>query len=149
MFQTLKVRHFFTNVEKEAIIREVQQAEDKTSGEIRVHVEGNCGPDPLSRAQAVFQSLGMDQTALHNGVLIYLAVKDRKFAIIGDSGIDQAVPANFWNDVKEQMASLFGQKKFSEGVCLGVQMAGEHLAKYFPYLSGDRNELPDDISEGK
>lgn len=149
MFQVLKVRRFFKRNEKEAIIREIQQAERLTSGEIRVHVEGHCGPDPLSRAQAVFHSLGMDRTELHNGVLIYLAVKDRKFSIIGDAGIDRMVPANFWNDVKERMEALFRQDKFADGVCLGVRMAGEHLAKYFPYQSGDRNELPDEISEGK
>ena len=149
MFHIFKVRHFFKTKDKELIITAIEQAERCTSGEIRVHVESHSGGDPLRRAQQVFENLGMAQTEKHNGVLIYLAVHERKFAIIGDSGINKVVPVNFWNDTKEKMQTLFSEKKFAKGVCLGIELTSEHLAKYFPYEAGDVNELSNDISQGK
>ena len=111
-------------------------------------MESKAGADVLGRAKEVFEQLGMAKTALHDGVLIYLAIKDRKFAIIGDSGIDQVVPEGFWDDTKEKMQALFKESRFADGVCLGIELSGEHLAQYFPYASGDVNELSNDISMG-
>lgn len=148
MIRALKIRHFFRTREKEQIVAAIQKAETLTSGEIRVHVESHAGPDPVARASQVFEVLGMSKTALRNGVLIYLAVLDRKFAIIGDSGIDRVVPKDFWNDTKEKMQALFREGKFAAGVCLGITMAGGHLAQFFPCRADDRNELSNDISEG-
>ena len=149
MLKAIKTKHFFTSREKEAITAAIQAAERQTSGEIRVHVESNSGADPIARAQEVFEKLGMTKTELRNGVLIYLAVKDRKFAIIGDQGIDRVVPKNFWDATKEQMQQLFKTSKFAEGVCWGIKASGEHLAKHFPCQPGDVNELCNEISEGK
>ena len=126
----------------------IHQAERETSGEIRVHVESTSGGDPLARAKEVFNRLGMARTALHNGVLIYLAVEDHKFAIIGDAGIDAVVPANFWEETKEAMGRQFREGHFAEGVCQGILSAGDHLQKNFPCQADDVNELPDEISEG-
>jgi uncharacterized membrane protein len=157
MFDNLKTRQFFKNNEKQMIIAAIEKAEKLTSGEIRVHVEskvvnvvtgGNNLNDAIGRAKEVFEKLGMAKTDLHNGVLIYLAVTDRKFAIIGDSGIDKAVPQNFWDETKEKMQALFKDGRFADGVCLGITLAGEHLANYFPYKSGDVNELSNEISMG-
>lgn len=148
MIRALKVRHFFKTREKEQIVAAIQKAEALTSGEIRVHVESYAGPDPVDRARQVFETLGMAKTALQNGVLIYLAVTDRKFAIIGDAGIDRVVPRDFWNDTKEKMQNLFREGKFAAGVCHGIEMAGLHLAQYFPCRPDDVNELKNDISEG-
>jgi uncharacterized membrane protein len=145
-----KVRRFFTTAEKERIVQAIQAAEAQTSGEIRVHVESSVGDgDLLERAKAVFQQLGMDRTELHNGVLIYLAVADRKFAIIGDAGIDRVVPANFWEETKELLRGKFSSGRFVEGIIDGVASVGEHLKTHFPYCAGDINELTDEISEGK
>ncbi|HBF36737.1 MAG TPA: hypothetical protein DDW50_05395 [Firmicutes bacterium] len=149
MWHEFKTRRFFKNREKQKIITAIEQAEKLTSGEIRVHVESKVGKDVIGRAQEVFENLGMTNTALHDGVLIYLAIKDRKFAIIGDSGIDQAVPSGFWDDTKEKMQALFKKGKFADGVCLGIELTGKHLAQYFPYQSGDVNELSNEISMGK
>ena len=149
MFHIMRTRRFFSTREKKEIVNTIRDAERHTSGEIRVHVESHCGADPIARAQAVFDKLGMSKTELHNGVLIYLAIADRKFAIIGDEGIHRAVPPDFWDDTKVKMESLFRAGKFCEGVCLGVQLAGEHLAQYFPCQRNDVNELPDEISEGR
>ena len=148
MFQIFKTRRFFKTREKEQIMAAIGQAEKVTSGEIRVHVESHAGQDVIKRAQTVFNSLGMGRTELRNGVLIYLAVKDRKFAIIGDQGIDSVVPANFWDEAKEKMEALFKAGQFAEGVCLGIGLAGGHLANFFPCRAGDVNELSNDISEG-
>jgi uncharacterized membrane protein len=145
-----KARRFFTVAEKEQIIKAIQVAESQTSGEIRVHVESSVGGrDALGRAQEVFRQLGMDRTALRNGVLIYLAVADRKFAIIGDAGIDQVVPANFWVETKEILRGHFSSGRFVEGIVYGVASVGEHLKTHFPYCAGDINELSDEISEGR
>jgi Predicted membrane protein len=152
MIHVFKTRRFFKTRDKQKIIAAIGKAESLTSGEIRVHVEGKVGngdSDAIGRAKAVFESLGMAKTELHNGVLIYLAVEDRKFAIIGDSGIDKAVPENFWDQTKQKMQALFKESKFADGVCLGIELTGEHLARYFPYQTGDVNELPDEISTGK
>lgn len=147
--QSIFTRSFFKAREKEAILNVIGEAEKNTSGEIRVHVESLSGPDPVARAEAVFKALGMANTDLHNGVLIYLAVKDRTFAIIGDEGIDRAVPPNFWDETKVKMEELFRAGQFKEGVCLGIRLAGENLTRYFPCMADDVNELPDTISEGR
>jgi uncharacterized membrane protein len=149
MFQIFRTRSFFKAREKEAIINAIGEAEKNTSGEIRVHVESRSGPNPVARAEAIFKDLGMANTELHNGVLIYLAVKDRKFAIIGDEGIHRAVPPGFWDDTKAKMEELFRSGNFKEGVTLGIRLAGENMARFFPYMADDVNELPDNISEGR
>jgi len=141
--------HFFSRAEKRCITAAIAVAEGRTAGEIRVHVESGSGGDPAVRAQQVFTALGMDRTEVRNGVLIYLAVRERRFAIIGDSGIDRVVPAGFWEETKETMAGYFRAGRFVEGVCHGIESVGGHLAAYFPRLAGDVNELADEVSEGE
>ena len=143
----LKRKSFFSIQEKEEIFAAIQAAERLTSGEIRVHVERTSEGVPLKRAQEVFAKLGMAETKLQNGVLIYLAIEERKFAIIGDRGIDQVVPENFWDQTKAKMQELFRAGKFAAGVCLGIKLAGEHLAEHFPCQTDDVNELSNEISE--
>ncbi|MGE5528777.1 MAG: TPM domain-containing protein [Patescibacteria group bacterium] len=139
--------HFFDREEKRRLVAAIAAAERLTSGEIRLHVESDSGGDPVRRAQAAFTALGMDRTAARNGVLIYLAVRERKFAIIGDSGIDQKVPPGFWEETKEIMADHFRAGRFVEGVIHGIESAGAHLAAFFPRAADDLNELTDEISE--
>lgn len=142
-------KNFFTKEEKQSIEDAIRQAEQNTSGEIRVHIENKCKEDVLDRAAYIFDKLGMKKTALRNGVLFYLAVNSRKFAIIGDQGINAVVPENFWNDIKEMMAKHFQQGEFAIGLEKGIKEAGEHLKKHFPHKSDDINELSDEISFGK
>ncbi|HEX2954560.1 MAG TPA: TPM domain-containing protein [Bacillota bacterium] len=139
---------FFTVKDKDAIVKAIEEAEAKTSGEIRVHVEKRAGKEPLHRAQEVFQRLGMHQTKERNGVLIYLVPGERRFAILGDEGIHRAVPDGFWDGIRAVMEAEFRQGHFREGVCQGVRMAGEALATYFPHQKDDKNELTNEISEG-
>jgi len=136
----------FTEQEEELIRKAVETAESNTSGEIRVCAEKKCPGDPLDRAADYFAKLGMNQTSLRNGVLIYLATDDHKFAIIGDAGINKVVPEDFWESTKEAMLSHFKNAELAKGIVTGVLKAGEKLKAFFPSIDGDKNELPDDIS---
>ncbi|CAG4988990.1 hypothetical protein DYBT9275_00200 [Dyadobacter sp. CECT 9275] len=140
---------FFGEEEQQQIVAAIREAEKQTSGEIKVHVERNCNtPDAMERAKEVFGFLNLHQTAQKNGVLFYLAYEDRKFAVLGDSGIHEKVSDIFWNSTKDLLRSYFSQNQFTQGLCLGIKEAGEQLKKHFPYRSDDINELPDDISFG-
>jgi uncharacterized membrane protein len=145
----MKASTFFTKEQQAEILAAVKEAENETSGEIRVHIEKHCQEDVLDRAAWIFKKLGMQNTAERNGVLFYLAVSDRKFAVIGDSGINAKVPSGFWNDVKELLRKNFREGRFTEGLSEGIIMAGTHLKRHFPYSKDDVNELPDEISFDK
>lgn len=139
---------FFKREEKKVIERTIKRAENITSGEIRVHVEEETDKDVFLRSKEIFEKLGMTNTEERNGVLIYLALKNKQFAILGDRGINEKVPEGFWDDVKEEMQKLFKENKFADGISLGIERAGEKLKTFFPYKEGDIDELPDEISEG-
>lgn len=142
-------RDQFTRAEEESITQAIKGAELNTSGEIQVHIENHCKGDVLDRASEIFAVLKMHKTELRNGVLFYLAMKDHKFAILGDAGINNKVPKNFWDEIKEHMSLHFQQGNLVAGLCEGINMAGSELKHHFPYQKNDINELPDDISFGK
>lgn len=137
---------FFSGAEKQNIIAAIKAAEKQSSGEIRLHLEKRSRKPVFDRAVAVFKKLGMGRTALKNGVLIYLATSNQEFVILGDQGINEAVPENFWNDVAGRMSQMFKEDKFCDGVCEGITMIGEKLKSHFPYLAGDKDELSNEIS---
>jgi uncharacterized membrane protein len=139
-------RTFFSKEEQQKIVAAIKEAELNTSGEIRVHIENHCKEEALERAAEVFYDLKMNQTAARNGILFYLAVKDHKFAVIGDEGINKKVEHDFWNDIKDQMIFNFKENKFADGLVAGISKCGERLKEYFPYQSDDVNELSDEIS---
>ena len=128
------------------MVEAIQKAEQNTSGEIKVHIENHCRGDVKERSLVVFKILRLNKTKLRNGVLIYLAVKDRKFAILGDEGINNVVGEGFWNDVKDLMQSHFKEGRFADGLEQGILRCGEKLQTYFPSQSDKINEIPDDIS---
>ena len=142
-------KDFFTKQEQDDITQAIMSAELDTSGEIRVHIENTCSGDVLDRAAFIFRQIGMNKTQLRNGVLIYLAVKNRRFAIIGDSGIHKVVPENYWNDIKANMLDHFRENRFTDSLIDAISATGLHLKKHFPHQRDDVNELPDDISFGK
>ncbi len=142
----MKASTFFTSDQQEAIVKAIGEAEHATSGEIRVHIETSCKVDVLDEAAWLFKKVGMQKTADRNGVLIYLALKERNFAIIGDSGINAVVPPGFWDSVRDHMQQRFSEGLFAEGLVEGVLMAGEKLKEHFPRSENDVNELPDAIS---
>jgi uncharacterized membrane protein len=145
----MKASTFFTKEQQAQILASLKEAELETSGEIRVHIETSHKGEVLDRAAWLFKKLGMHKTAERNGVLFYLAVKDRKFAIIGDAGINAKVHAGFWDDVSELLKKNFKEGKFTEGLSEGILLAGEHLKIHFPHREDDVNELPDEISFDK
>ena len=141
-------KHFFKEEERKKIVQSIAEAEAMTSGEIRLHIEAKCkNENVLDRATEVFFQLKMNETVHKNGVLIYLAHEDKKFAIIGDKGIDEVVPANFWDGIKEVMSGHFKQNEFLEGIVFAIQETGSHLKQYFPVQADDKNELSNEISE--
>ena len=142
----MDARKFFTTEQQHEIVEAIRQAEANTSGEIRVHIENHCRGDIMDRSAMVFNILKMNETAERNGVLIYLAIKDKKFSIIGDEGINKMVEHDFWNDVRDMMAGHFRSGNFTEGIIQGVLRVGEKLKTFFPHKSDDINELSDDIS---
>lgn len=139
----------FNEKEVEAIQKAVEDAERFTSGEIRVCVEKKCKEPVLDRAANFFEELGMDKTVLRNGVLIYIAVEDHQFAIIGDAGINKVVPANFWDSTRDAMLEQFRQGNLAGGLVTGIGLAGQQLKTYFPFQDDeDINELPNHIVFG-
>jgi uncharacterized membrane protein len=140
---------FFTKEQQDHILASVKEAENETSGEIRVHIETTCRGDILDRAAWIFKKLGMHKTAERNGVLFYLAVSDRKFAILGDGGINSKVPAGFWDEISALLQKNFREGKFTEGLSEGIVLAGKQLKTHFPHSKDDVNELSDEISFDK
>lgn len=145
---SIKSEAFLSKREEEEVVEAIRQAERKTSGEIRVHLEPSTGDqDIFERAMEVFHALKMDNTKEANGVLIYVAVEDRNFVIYGDKGINDVVPDDFWESTKELIVGHFKNGKFKDGLVDGVLKAGEQLQKHFPWDENNTNELSDQISK--
>jgi uncharacterized membrane protein len=145
----MKASSFFTDDQQAQILSAVKEAEKATSGEVRVHIETSFTGDVLDRAAWVFKKLDMHKTEERNGVLFYLAVENKQFAIIGDAGINSKVPAGFWDEISSLLLKNFREGRFTEGLAEGILMAGKQLKAHFPYQSDDKNELSDDISFDK
>ena len=143
------IKDFFTKDEREDIRQAILNAELDTSGEIRVHIEDTCSGEVLDRASDIFKKLKMHKTERRNGVLFYLAVKNRKFAVLGDKGINAVVEDDFWDDIKALLLEHFREEKYAEGLIKGIELVGTKLKNHFPFQTDDVNELPDDISFGK
>ena len=142
----MKASSFFTREQQDQIRAAIKEAEETTSGEIRVHIETSVAGNVLDRAAWMFKRIGMHNTSERNGVLYYLAVTNRKFAVIGDEGINAMVKAGFWDEVKSMLEKHFNDGKFTEGLVKGILLTGLQLKEHFPHRKNDINELPDDIS---
>ena len=140
------VEQYFTQERRSRVVAAIQAAEKDTSGEIRVHIDDHCAGDPVTQALHCFKKMKMHKTALRNGVLFYLAMEDRKYAILGDQGIDAVTPDDFWETIKEGMLERLRQEDVEGALCWGIRQAGEKLKIHFPCQQSDVNELPDDIS---
>lgn len=139
---------FLTKAEEQEIVEAIIVAEKNTSGEIRIHLEEHSNKEALARAQEVFFELNMQHTKARNGVLVYVGVKDKHLAIIGDEGINNVVASDFWDCTKDVIIANFKEGNYKKGLVEGVLRAGEQLKKHFPYQSDDTNELPNEISKG-
>jgi len=128
------------------IIAAIKQAEKATSGEIRIHLQKNLKEPIMTAASQRFEQLGMDATQLKNGVLIFVAVKAKELAIIGDKGIDDCVSDDFWDLTLREMEKYFKANDMIGGIEAGILHAGQALQKYFPCQDDDINELSDEVS---
>ena len=132
--------------QQEQVVNAIQDAERGTRGEIRLHLEDHSEKDPLLRAEEVFLKLGMEQTKDRTGVLIYVAVKDHRLAIIGDKGINDVTGDDFWKAEKDLLIDSFSKEQYAEGLAKVIGLVGEQLKKYFPCEDVNKNELPNEIS---
>lgn len=138
---------FLSKTQQSSIVKAIEDAENCTSGEIRVHIEPKCtNKDTCQRAVEVFNKLKMYETRERNAVLIYIAYKAHKFAIIGDLGINKIVPDNFWESEKLTLASYLKDNKPAEGLCKVIIQIGNSLKSNFPHQPDDINEQSNEIS---
>jgi uncharacterized membrane protein len=145
-----KAEDYFTPHEKQIIVAAIKQAEKQTSGEVRVFVESKCSyVKAIDRAKELFDKLDMHKTAERNGVIVYVALKDRQLAIFADAGIHEKVGQQFWNEQLKLMLSHFHKEHYVDGIATVVKEVGEALHTHFPHIKNDVNELPDDIVFGK
>ncbi len=143
-----KVEEFLSAKQEQVLVETIQVSEKNTSGEIRVHIEKSTEKSPMNRALEVFYFLEMDKTELRNGILIYVAVESKKIAILGDEGINNLVPKDFWDQELALMLTHFKKGDFTKGLQLAIIEIGEKLKQFFPYQKNDINELSDEISKG-
>ena len=143
-----EIEDFLSKDDEAAVVRAIKKAEKNTSGEIRVHIEAHTDENHFKHAAHIFHELGMNKTALRNGVLIYIAVNDHQFVILGDKGINEVVPKDFWNTTKDIMQESFKKGDFKKGIVDGILRAGEELKAHFPHQKDDEDELSNEISKG-
>jgi len=145
MKRSLSPKDFLSAKEKQRIEEAVRTAENATSAEIRVVFARKLGEDALAEAQEWFVRLGMDKTRERNGVLICIGVASKRFAIVGDEGIDRYMTEDGWQKVRDRMAERFRANQFVEGIAYGVTEVGRVLSEHFPPRDDDINELPDEV----
>jgi uncharacterized membrane protein len=145
----MRTTEFLTKLEHDRIVGAIREAESKTSGEIRVFIQrGKLSGDPLTAAQRKFHQLGMHKTRERNAVLIFVAPRAHKFAIVGDKAIHEKCGEQFWQHVVDGMRAHFQSEKFSHALIEATNEIGKVLATHFPRISGNANQLPDEIVEG-
>ncbi|HSY52111.1 MAG TPA: TPM domain-containing protein [Thermoanaerobaculia bacterium] len=139
-------KEFLALLDQPRIVAAIGAAEGETSGEIRVHIQPKVrGGDARYVAERTFERLGMTKTALRNGVLLFIASEERSFVILGDKGIHEKVPSNFWDEIAARLTSRLRNGEFTDGIVEAITAAGHQLKTYFPRASDDVNELQDEI----
>jgi uncharacterized membrane protein len=141
----MKHKQFIIEVNASEVVERIRVAEASTSGEIRVFISRKEAPDPVAVAQAKFEHLGMCRTRHHNGVLIFVAPRSNTFAIVGDVAVHEICGQGFWEDVRNQMQDHYRGGRYTQGLVMAIDHAGELLAKHFPREKDNPNELPDEI----
>jgi len=140
--------HFLSKEQEQAVILAIREAEAKTSGEIRVHLQPQLDGPVLDVAQRAFFRLDMHHTRQRNGVLFFIVPEKRQFAVVGDQGIDTCVPLDFWDEIRDLLREHFQKGAFSEGLCAAIVRVGEKLKTFFPASDDNPNELSDELSFG-
>ena len=125
-------RAFSNHLQHDQIVAAIRDTEHKTSGRIQVSISPNQVDEPVVAAQVEFMRLGMNQSPERNGVLIFVAPRSHKFAVIGDEGVHAKCGDEFWQKLADAMSGYFRKSEFTPGIVHGVQKAGELLAEHFP-----------------
>jgi len=151
MFSLFKKKDLFTVDENERIVAAIRNSEKRTSGEIRIFIESrNPLVNTLERAALIFSKLKMEETEHRNGVLLYIASKDKELALFGDKGIHEQVGTAYWEQQVQEMLQKFREENLVDGIVNCITHIGETLCEKFPYMANeDKNELPDEIIFGK
>jgi uncharacterized membrane protein len=145
----MRTHRFLQQLEHDRIGNAIKAAEAKTSGQIRVFLQrGKFEEDALARARTKFIQLGMEKTRERNAILIFVAPREQKFAVVGDEGVHQKCGEKFWQDLVARMRGHFLREDFTQALVEAIESAGELLARYFPKTGPSSNELPDEIVEG-
>ena len=141
----MEQKEFLERLDQKRIVDAIAEAESRTSGEIRVHVQPKAGGDIRNVAERTFERLGMTKTHLRNGVLLFIASEENQFVILGDKGIDENVPGGFWDEIAAKLTIRFKAGEFTDGIVDAITAAGEQLRTYFPHEADDVDELSNDI----
>jgi uncharacterized membrane protein len=144
----METKEFICALDDQRIAEAIATAEKSTSGEIRVFVSESTVDNALLEAEKQFVRMGMAKTAQRNAVLVYFAPKSQKYAVVGDQGVHQKCGQKFWEHIAEEMTPLLKGNQFNEAVLYAVREVGAALAKEFPPLPGDKNELPNRVERG-
>ncbi len=142
----MQQKEFLAALDQKRVVDAIGSAELMTSGEIRVHIQPKAGGDLRNVAERTFERLGMTKTELRNGVLLFIACEEQRFVILGDKGLDEKVPAGFWDDIAAKLTIRFRSGEFTDGIVEAIESAGTQLRSYFPRAANDINELPNDIN---
>jgi uncharacterized membrane protein len=144
----MKTKEFLNKLEHNRVVQAIRDAEAKTSGEIRVYIQrGSLKGDVLAAAQKRFHKLGLHRTHERNAVLIFVAPRAHKFAVVGDRAIHEKCGEEFWQRLVEGMRAHFKNEKFSHAIVEAIEETGKVLAAHFPKTRAARNELSDEIVE--
>ncbi len=141
----MEQKEFLAALDQPRIVGAIGDAEKQTSGEIRVHIQPKAGDDIRNFAERTFERLGMTKTALRNGVLLFIASEQQRFVILGDRGIDEKVPAGFWDEIAAKLSIRFQAGQYTEGIVEAIRSSGEHLGRFFPRAATDVDELSNEI----
>ena len=144
----MRTKEFVEKLEHQRIVNAIAAAEKKTSGEIRVFIQRGEIADPIPAARQQFEKLGMTATRERNAVLIFVAPRSQKFAVIGDTGIHERCGDEFWQRLVEAMQAHFKGENFTDAVIHAIKQTGDLLAQHFPRRPDDRDELPNAVEEG-
>jgi uncharacterized membrane protein len=145
----MRTKTFLDQLDHDRIVRAIKEAEAKTSGQIRIYIQrGELDGDAFDYAQRKFRALGMEQTRERNAVLIFVAPRARKFAVIGDEGVHKKCGDDFWRELVDRMRGHFQDEHFTDALVEAIEAAAQLLARHFPKTGPSPNELPDEIVEG-
>ena len=142
----MQQKEFLAQLDQKRVVDAIAAAELQTSGEIRIHIQPKPRGELRVVAERTFERLGMTKTALRTGVMLFIACEEQRFTILGDRGIDEKVPAGFWDEIAAKLTVRFKSGEFTDGIVEAIHSAGEQLRQFFPRAEDDVDELPNEIN---